>query len=95
MRGAEHSHDDPFCNLRAVDARAGGQGDGRVCVDRLVGNMICARADKVDQFEMGGRCMRVTGKGSECGEDCDILEELCENVISGLLAGSASMQESQ
>ena len=48
VRGGEHGHDDPFCDLGAVDAGAGGEGDGGVGVEGSGGDVVGAGADEVD-----------------------------------------------
>ncbi len=44
----EGGEDDPFCDLRAVDARGGGEGDTGGGVDWVVGDVVCAGGDEVD-----------------------------------------------
>lgn len=48
--GGEGGEDGPFSDLGAMDAGGGGEGDGGGCVDGVVGNVVCAGGEEVDQF---------------------------------------------
>ena len=76
MRVGEGGQDDPFGDLRAVDARRGGQWDGGLGVEWRFGNVIRAGGEDVDELEVGagfGTCR----EGGECGEDGYIFVDFC------------------
>ena len=67
--GGEHGHDDPFGDLGAVDAGGGGEGDGGAGVDGVVGDVVGAGGDEVDEFEGRAGGGGVVGEGGEGYED--------------------------
>ena len=73
VRGGEHSHENPFCDLRAVDAGRSCQRDLSVLVYWAVCDVVCASGSEVDELELRTVLGR-RGNGRECDEKRDILE---------------------
>lgn len=48
----EVHHDDPFCDLRTVDPRSGGQRDVRVRIDWRCYDMIGSSAEELDELQV-------------------------------------------
>lgn len=77
MRVGEGGQDDPFCDLGAVDAGRGGQGDGGVCVDGGIGDVVRAGREEMDELELGAGFW-AWREGGECGEDGCVFVEFCD-----------------
>lgn len=72
----EGGEDDPFGDLGAVDAGGGGQGDGGVCVDGGVGDVVRAGGEEVDEVEVGAGFW-AWREGGERGEDGGVFVDFC------------------
>ena len=88
MRVGQRGQDDPFCNLRAVDARRGGQRDRGFCIDWSIGDVVRACGEKMDELEIwagfwAGR------KGGKRSEDGCVLVDFCRK---GLAISSRALQ---
>lgn len=70
----EKHHDDPFCDLGAVDSVGAQEGNLGIGVDGVIGDVVDARGEELDEFEVG-RCSCV---GWEPVESCQIGGALVE-----------------
>ena len=63
----EIGHDDPFCNLRTVDAICAAQRDLAVRVDGVLGYVVGAGRDELDELDVGhvGCFLREPGDGDQ------------------------------
>lgn len=81
VRVHERRQDDPLCNLRSVDAIGGREGDLRVGVDGVFGDVVDAGGEEVDEVKV--RCIRGgLGEAHECDEDGSLCEDFCQVVRS-------------
>lgn len=94
MRMGQRGQDDPFGDLRAVDAGRGGQWDRGFCVDWRVGDVVRAGGEEVDELEIrAGFWTR--REGGECGEDGCVFVEFFRYLLFALprRAGEAQTLE--
>ena len=84
--GGEHGHEDPFCNLGAVNTGGGRQRYLGVGVYRAVGDMICAGGGKMDEFEVGTVLWR-RGQGRQGDKEGGILKDFAGNLESSFPGG--------
>lgn len=76
MRVGQRGQNDPFRNLRAVDAGRGCERDGGACVDWRIGDVIRASREEMDELEVGAGFW-TWREGGECDKDGCIFVNFC------------------
>lgn len=84
--GGEHGHENPFCNLGAVNTGGGRQRYFGVGVYWAVGDMICAGRGKMDEFEVGTVLWR-RRQGRQGDKEGGILKDFPGNLESSFPGG--------
>ena len=91
MRMGQRSQDDPFGNLRTVDARRGCERDGGACVDWRLCNVICASREKVYESEVGAGFW-TRREGGQCDEYGGIFVDFCSGYSDQQLGSQLTIE---